>query len=178
QALLERAGRRSALLVGSLSAADRRRVLAGLAFGDVDLVFGTHALFSRDVRYARLGLAVIDEQQRFGVAQRGRLLEKGADVHALLMTATPIPRTLALTLYGDLDTSILRERPPGRGPVKTRWLRREDGPRVPELLRERLEAGERVYWVAPRIGEGESENEEPQPDNDDAQSAASAERAH
>src|SRR5690606_14961121 len=108
--LLERAGKRAALLVGSLPAADRRRVLAGLAFGEVDVVFGTHALFSRDVRYARLGLAVIDEQQRFGVAQRGRLLEKGADVHALLMTATPIPRTLALTLYGDLDTSVLRER--------------------------------------------------------------------
>ena len=153
---LERAGLRVALLVGSLKGAAKRDVLARLAAGEVDVVFGTHALFSKNVRYARLALAVIDEQHRFGVAQRARLVDKGGDAHLLLMTATPIPRTLALTLYGDLDVSTLREKPPGRGEITTRWLRPKDGERLPDFLRERLAAGEQVYWVSPRIGaEGE-----------------------
>jgi ATP-dependent DNA helicase RecG len=109
------------------------------------------------VRYKRLALCVIDEQQRFGVAQRARLFEKGTDVHVLLMTATPIPRTLALTLYGDLDTSVLKERPAGRGSVRTRWVRGRDRARVPAFLRERVEQGEQIYWVVPRIG---AENED------------------
>lgn len=172
-------GLRLALLVGSLRAAERRRVLAGLAAGKVDLVFGTHALFSRDVRYRNLALAVIDEQQRFGVAQRARLVAKGlagadgqsGEVHALLMTATPIPRTLALSLYGDLDVSVLREKPPGRGRVRTRWLRRGEGERLRALLVERLEAGERVFWVAPRVAAEEEDCGE------QGASVASAERA-
>jgi len=150
--LLEALGLRAELLTASLRPAARRKLLGRLEAGAIDLLFGTHALFSRDVRFARLALAVIDEQQRFGVAQRARLVEKGEHVHLLLMTATPIPRTLAHTLYGDLDVSLLREKPPGRGAVRTRWLRPKDRDRVPEFLAERLAAGEQVYWVSPRIG--------------------------
>ncbi len=151
---------RAALLTGSLRAAERRRVLSRLEAGEIDVLFGTHALFSRDVRYANLALAIIDEQHRFGVAQRARLVDKGRDVHLLLMTATPIPRTLALTIYGDLEVSILREKPPGRGEVRTRWLRPKDGERLPEFLGERLEAGEQVYWVCPLIGTEEESGAE------------------
>ena len=153
--LLERAGLRAAVLTGSLKGPERRRVRAALASGELDIVFGTHALFSAGVRYSRLALAVIDEQHRFGVAQRARLVEKGEEAHLLLMTATPIPRTLALTVYGDLDVSVLGERPPGRGEITTRWLRTKDARRTTELLAERLAEGEQVYWVCPRIGEDE-----------------------
>ena len=155
--LLERAGLRAALLTGSLSAPNRRAVLAELESGRADIAFGTHALFSGDVEYARLALCVIDEQHRFGVAQRARLLDKGRDVHALLMTATPIPRTLALALYGDLDTSTLAERPPNRGPMSTRWVRGADKRKVEGFLEARVTAGERLYWVVPRIGGGDEE---------------------
>jgi ATP-dependent DNA helicase RecG len=155
--LLACAGLHGVLLTGSMSAGERRQVLAQLESGMADVAFGTHALFSDDARYKRLALCVIDEQQRFGVAQRARLLEKGTDVHVLLMTATPIPRTLALTLYGDLDTSVLKERPAGRGSVRTRWVRGRDRARVPVFLRERVELGEQIYWVVPRIG---AENED------------------
>jgi ATP-dependent DNA helicase RecG len=152
--LLEAAGVSCALLTGSLPPAERRRAAGRVARGEVDVVFGTHALFSDDVRFAQLALAVIDEQHRFGVAQRQRLLDKGADVHALLMTATPIPRSLAMTIYGDLDPSLLDERPPGRGPVTTRWMRGAEQRQIPKRLDERLAEGERAYWVIPRI-EGE-----------------------
>jgi len=148
-------GRRVALLTGSTSARDRKRLLAALASGEIDVLVGTHALFHPRVRFRELALVVIDEQHRFGVAQRGRLLEKGDGAHLLLMTATPIPRTLAHTLYGELEVSILDERPPGRGERVTRWLRDADGARLPEFLGERLAAGEQVYWVSPRIGEDE-----------------------
>jgi ATP-dependent DNA helicase RecG len=149
--LLARFGVRAALLTGSQSPAQRRRTLEDLAAGRCQVVFGTHALFSPEVRFARLALAVIDEQHRFGVAQRQRLLEKGRDVHVLLMTATPIPRTLALTLYGDLETSALRERPPGRAAIDTRWVPPREGPAVLRAVEARLVAGERAYWVCPRI---------------------------
>jgi len=156
--LLHEAGLKAVMLTGSLSAQQRRRALLELASGEADIAFGTHALFSDDVRYRNLALAVIDEQHRFGVAQRARLLDKGDDVHVLLMTATPIPRTLALTLYGDLDTSVLKGAPPGRGTLRTRWVRGHDRRRVPTFLRERLEAGEQVYWVVPRIGSTEDDD--------------------
>lgn len=123
------------------------------------MVFGTHALFSDDVKFKRLDLAVIDEQHRFGVSQRGRLAEKGSDVHVLLMTATPIPRTLALTVYGDLEVSVLDGVPPGRGGVTTRWARGDDRRRMPRFLTERLEAGEQIYWVVPRIGDSSAGND-------------------
>lgn len=150
--LLARAGLHAVLLTGSLVAAERKAVLAQIESGMADVAFGTHALFGRDVRFRNLALAVIDEQQRFGVAQRARLLDKGRDVHALLMTATPIPRTLALSIYGDLDVSVLRESPPGRGEVRTRWVRGNDRRRVQPFLLERLAAGEQVYFVSPRVG--------------------------
>jgi len=150
------AGCEAELVSGSLPKDERRNVTRRLATGDVQILFGTHALFSKDIRFHRLDLVVIDEQHRFGVGQRAALLDKGTDVHVLLMTATPIPRTLALTVYGDLDTSVLREHPPGRGRVKTRWVRGHDKRRVPKFLAERLAEGEQIYWVCPRIGDDES----------------------
>jgi ATP-dependent DNA helicase RecG len=150
--LLRKGGLCTELLTGSMGSRARRDLLKRLKAGEIDVLFGTHALFSRDVHYARLALAIIDEQHRFGVAQRARLVQKGQEAHLLLMTATPIPRTLALTIYGDLDVSVLREKPAGRGLVRTRWLRPKDGERLPLFLRERLEAGEQVYWVCPLIG--------------------------
>jgi len=156
---LTSAGLRCALLTGSMTERERRPVLEGLASGSIDVCFGTHALFSDRVVFARLALAVIDEQHRFGVAQRERLFDKGRDVHGLLMTATPIPRSLALTLYGDLDVSLLREKPPGRAPIVTRWMR--DGARELEgELEERLERGEQIYWVVPRIQSEEGDGED------------------
>ena len=151
KAFAKRLGLRTTLLSGSLRAGARRERLAKIAAGDVDLVFGTHALFSKDVRYARLALAVIDEQHRFGVAQRRALLSKGREVHVLLMTATPIPRTLALSLYGDLEVSTLRERPPGRRVVRTRRVALKERPRMLGALHDRCSRGEGVYWVVPRV---------------------------
>jgi len=147
------AGLNAILLTGSLGASERRAAQQALANGEAQVVFGTHALFSESVRFARLGLAVIDEQHRFGVDQRQRLAGKGLDVHLLLMSATPIPRSLALTVYGDLDLSILRERPPGRGSVCTRWVRKEGRAQALADMRAALARGERLYWVVPRIGE-------------------------
>lgn len=153
---LRQAGLEAALLTGSIQGADRTRVLRGLADGSVDVVFGTHALFSEGVHFQRLAFSVIDEQHRFGVSQRRRLLDKGRDCHALMMTATPIPRSMALTIYGDLDLSILREKPPGRGVVRTRWLRGAERRKAVGFLEQRLAEGERVFWVVPRIEEGAS----------------------
>jgi ATP-dependent DNA helicase RecG len=155
--LFEAAGVKTCLLTGSTSNRDRARVLRGLAAGELQVAIGTHALFSDKVRCARLAVAVIDEQHRFGVAQRTRLLEKGLGVHVLLTTATPIPRTLALSIYGDLEVSVLKERPPGRGKVTTRWLKKNDGERMLGFLSERLAAGEQVFWVVPRIEQGSEE---------------------
>jgi len=155
--LFEAAGVKACLLTGSTPARERKRVLRGLERGELQVAIGTHALFSEKVRCARLAVAVIDEQHRFGVAQRTRLLEKGPGVHVLLTTATPIPRTLALSLYGDLEVSVLKERPPGRGKVTTRWLKKRDGERLLGFLSERLAAGEQVFWVVPRIEQGSEE---------------------
>ncbi len=147
---LSAAGVSCALLTGSTPERERRVLLARLASGELSVCFGTHALLSERVVFARLALAVVDEQHRFGVAQREQLFQKGGDVHGLLMTATPIPRSLALTLYGDLDVSVLREKPPGRAPVETTWVR--EGERGFETaIEERLERGEQLYWVVPRI---------------------------
>ncbi len=151
------------LLTGSLSGAERRAARARIASGETRLVIGTHALASADVRFRRLDLVVIDEQQRFGVACKAALLAKGRGVHMLLMTATPIPRTLALTLYGDLEVSTMRDRPAGRGEVRTHLMlpqKRED---ADGFLAERVARGERVFWIAPRIG-GEEADEEAEPD--------------
>jgi ATP-dependent DNA helicase RecG len=144
-------GVKSALLVGSQRADVRRRVERELASGALPCVFGTHALLAEGVRFARLALAVVDEQHRFGVLQRERLFAKGRGVHQLLMTATPIPRTLATALWADLDTSVLDERPPGRQPPRTHVLPHTELVRIERHLVQRLARGERALWVLPRI---------------------------
>ncbi len=159
--LLARGGVRAELLTGSLAPAARAAAQARVESGEAQVVFGTHALFSEGVAFARLALAVIDEQHRFGVAQRRALYSKGRDVHALLMTATPIPRSLALTLYGDLDLSLLDEKPPGRGAVRTRWLRGGERRSLEGLLEQRLSRGGLAFWVVPRI-----ENRATDPDDE------------
>jgi len=168
--ILEAQGLRTCLITGAMRSGERRAAVERLKAGEIDVAFGTHALFSKDIQFRRLDLAVIDEQHRFGVAQREQLAAKGDEVHVLLMTATPIPRTLALTVYGDLEVSVLDGLPPGRGEIVTRWARGDDRRKMPRFLRERLEAGEQIYWVVPRIG-GDGEGEE-------AASAVSAERRH
>ncbi len=155
KAFLEGAGLRTARLTASLKKRARKRVEYALSGGELDVVFGTHALLSEGVAYANLALAIVDEQHRFGVGQRRALLDKGDDVHMLLMTATPIPRTLALTLYGDMEASSIRELPPGRRPVRTRVVPAARRGRLIEFVAERLERGERAYWVSPRIRAGE-----------------------
>src|SRR6266508_4349722 len=141
-------GPRVEVLTAATTGAARERVLAGVADGEVDLVVGTHALLSEGVEFRRLGAVVVDEQHRFGVRQRVRLREKGDSPHVLIMTATPIPRTLALTLYGDLDVSTLDELPPGRTPVATHLvadLRLRD--RAYQRVREEVAAGHQAYVV-------------------------------
>jgi ATP-dependent DNA helicase RecG len=149
--LLERAGHPTHQLTGSLPAAEQRRVREGLADGSLQLVVGTHALFQESVTFDKLGLVVVDEQHRFGVTQRRALAEKGHAPHLLVMTATPIPRSLALTLYGDLDLSIIDEMPPGRRPVETH-LRFEDArSKIFDFLRQEIDEGGRVFVVYPLI---------------------------
>jgi ATP-dependent DNA helicase RecG len=131
-------------------------VLAGLAEGAVDFAIGTHALIQEGVGFRRLGLVIIDEQHRFGVAQRLALTRKGAVPDVLVMTATPIPRSLALTFYGDLDVSRIDEMPPGRKPVETRVLGEGQRERLYGFLAERLAVGEQGYVVYPLIEESES----------------------
>jgi ATP-dependent DNA helicase RecG len=141
-------GPRLALLTASTSASTRERLLAEVASGEVDIVVGTHALLSEGVAFRRLGAVVVDEQHRFGVHQRVRLREKGDQPHVLIMTATPIPRTLALTLYGDLDVSTLDELPPGRNPVATYVAADERvRERAYQRVREEVAAGHQAYVV-------------------------------
>jgi len=144
---------RRLLLTGALTPAQRRAGLAALAAGDIDLVVGTQALVQEDVRFARLGLVVIDEQHKFGVHQRARFRRLGVDPHYLVMTATPIPRTVALTVFGDLDVSIIRQLPPGRQPVATRWEPNSQRSRVYARLREGLAQGRQGYIVCPLVEE-------------------------
>jgi ATP-dependent DNA helicase RecG len=144
---------RRALLTGSLTAAERRRTLEAAKSGELDLVVGTQALLSEDVQFAKLGLVVVDEQHRFGVNQRARVRRLGVDPHYLVMTATPIPRTLALTVFGDLDTSIIRQQPPGRQPVATRWVKGGEREQVYERLRSGLRDGRQGYVVCPLVEE-------------------------
>jgi ATP-dependent DNA helicase RecG len=145
----------SALLTASVAGAERTRLLRALERGEIPIVFGTHALIQRSVRLARLGLAVIDEQHRFGVFDRARLLALGAQANVLLMTATPIPRSLALALFRNLDVSILDEMPPGRAPIVTRVLREPESGEAHAAIRTELAAGHRAYCVAPLIEDDE-----------------------
>ena len=144
-------GMRVALLTGGMKAAARRTTLAAIRSDEADLVVGTHAILSEGVEFARLGLAVVDEQHRFGVRQRGILAEKAANPHLLVMSATPIPRTLGLLIYGDLDISILDELPPGRKPVKTRCITGKKRRDLYGFLDREIGAGRQVYIVCPAI---------------------------
>jgi len=153
--LLEPVGVSVALLTGSVRSEQRAQLLAALARREVQLVVGTHALFSEDVSYGALGLVIVDEQHRFGVEQRLALVAKGAGADLLLMTATPIPRTLALTAFGDLDISTIRMMPAGRKPVITHLAREGNEDKVYGRVRRELEAGRQAYFVYPLIEESE-----------------------
>lgn len=143
------------LLIGATPEPEKEAVRAGLADGSVAVVVGTHALLEADIRFAALGLAVIDEQHRFGVAQRAELREKGAAPHLLVMTATPIPRSLALTIYGDLDLSMLEHVPPGRKPIETRVLLPAERGRAYRFVQSQVEAGRQAFLIYPLIEESE-----------------------
>ena len=146
-----------ALLTGSTKRKERNEIHEGLRSGELKILIGTHALLEEEVQFKRLGLAIIDEQHRFGVSQRSKLWQKNEDVfpHVLVMTATPIPRTLAMTLYGDLDVSVIDELPAGRKPIKT--IHKFDSHRleVNEFLRRQMDGGRQVYMVYPLIDESE-----------------------
>lgn len=145
-----------ALLTGSVKGKERKQILGGLADGSMLISVGTHALIEDQVQYQRLGLAVIDEQHRFGVGQRARLWKKGVlPPHMLVMTATPIPRTLAMSLYGDLEVSVIDELPPGRRAIKTVQRNENQRPRVMEFVRDQIDQGRQAYIVFPLIEESE-----------------------
>jgi ATP-dependent DNA helicase RecG len=153
--LVEEAGLKLALLTGRDRVAERRATLAGLADGSIHVVVGTHALFQDDVAFHDLGLAVVDEQHRFGVHQRLALGGKGEAVDILVMTATPIPRTLALTYFGDMEVSVLDEKPAGRQPIKTVLVSTDRIEEVTLGLERALAKGDRVYWICPLVAESE-----------------------
>jgi len=151
---------RVALLTGSLKAKERREAHEALAAGAIDIACGTQALIQGKVRFNDLALAIVDEQHRFGVMQRAALREKGAlgahAPHMLVMTATPIPRTLALTIYGDLDVSVIDERPPGRKPVKTSWIAPHEREDAERFVREQVEQGRQAFVICPLVEESET----------------------
>jgi ATP-dependent DNA helicase RecG len=145
------------LLVSGQKRAERQAILARIESGETQLVAGTHALIEEAVKFHRLGLVIVDEQHRFGVLQRKRLIEKGTSSHALVMTATPIPRTLALTLYGDLDLSLIDEMPPGRTPAATRWAGDTELAGVWEFVRRETGRGRQAFVLYPVIEESKQE---------------------
>src|SRR6516164_6598115 len=154
--LARAAGIRLAILTGRERGRERDDILSGLAIGDIDLIVGTHALFQEHVAIHDLALAIVDEQHRFGVHQRLALARKGEAVELLVLTATPIPRTLVLTYFGDMDVSELREKPAGRQKVDTRAVPLERLDEVTDAVARALEAGRQVYWVCPLVEESES----------------------
>lgn len=143
------------LLTGSTPRRSRRQILSDLSGGTLRILVGTHALLEDPVAFDRLGLVVVDEQHRFGVRQRNRLLDKGLQPHLLTMTATPIPRTLALSLHGDLDVSQIDELPPGRTPIRTKVVKSSEREEAYELIREQVLQGQRIYVVLPLVEESE-----------------------
>ncbi len=157
--LLESRGVRVELLTGSTKAAQRRVTLERLAFGEIDLLIGTHALISDNVEFASLGLVITDEQHRFGVNQRGALAAKGSNPHMLVMSATPIPRTLALMVYGDLDISVLDELPSGRKPVDTFFVDGGKRQRVYNFVKKHIAEGRQAYVVCPLVENAENGGE-------------------
>ena len=144
------------LLTGGMKAVERRETLAAIESGQVDMVVGTHALIQEGVVYHRLGLVIIDEQHRFGVDQRRILREKGNNPDVLMMTATPIPRTLAITAFGDMDVSIIDQMPAGRKPIITRWVKHEQLEVVLDWMKKELVRGAQVYFISPLIEESEA----------------------
>jgi ATP-dependent DNA helicase RecG len=169
--LLEPLGIRLSFLTGNIKAAGRKELLKALAGGEIDMVLGTHALFSEDVLYSGLRLVVVDEQHRFGVTQRSLIMAKGDHPDLLMMSATPIPRTLALTVFGDLDVSVIRDLPPGRKPVTTHLARQSNEGRVYDFVRRELERGRQAYFVYPLIEAADADSRAA--DLKDAQSMAS-----
>ena len=155
QRRLQSLGMRFCLLTGSTTEKERTAILAQIKAGELDLVIGTHALITGDVEFFRLGLVVTDEQHRFGVSQRALFREKGDQPDVLFLSATPIPRTLALAIYGDLDVSVLNELPAGRMPIKTYWLRLKEEDKAIRFVRRELAAGRQAFVVAPLIEESE-----------------------
>jgi ATP-dependent DNA helicase RecG len=153
--LLHPVGYKIDLLKGSLSVKEKREARERLKSGETQIAIGTHALVQEDVEFKNLALAIIDEQHRFGVVQRNVLREKGTRPDVLVMTATPIPRSLALTLYGDLDVSIINEMPPGRKPVQTLWYEERERGKALDAIRETVAAGHQVYVVYPLVEESE-----------------------
>jgi len=151
----ESSGLRLALLTGSISATERQKTLVGLISGEINAVVGTHALFSKDVEFCNLSFVIIDEQHRFGVNQREALLAKGNKPELLVMSATPIPRSLAMTFYGDLEILLLREKPPGRLPVKTELKGRSSREKMKDYLYQKSFVDNRCYWVVSRVQEDE-----------------------
>ncbi|EAA23615.1 ATP-dependent DNA helicase recG [Fusobacterium vincentii ATCC 49256] len=149
---LEKIGLRVELLTSSIKGKKKNEILEGIANGKIDIVIGTHSLIEDDVIFKKLGLIVIDEQHRFGVNQRNKLREKGFLGNLLVMSATPIPRSLALSIYGDLDLSIIDELPPGRTPIKTKWIASdEDLEKMYNFIYKKVNEGNQAYFVAPLI---------------------------
>lgn len=151
--LFARFSLRCALLTGSTRAKERREILTGLASGEIDLCIGTHALLTEDVQYHKLGLVITDEQHRFGVNQRASLSAKAENPHMLVLSATPIPRTLALIIYGDLDVSVIDELPPGRQKVDTFAVGESYRQRIQAFIRKQVQEGHQVFIVCPLVGE-------------------------
>jgi ATP-dependent DNA helicase RecG len=158
--ILSRSGYRVEVLISGMKSAEKRAALERVRSGEAQLVVGTHALLEPQVQFARLGLVIVDEQHRFGVLQRKELMEKGSAPDVLVMTATPIPRTLSLTTYGDLDISVIDEMPPGRVPVETRWSADTKLPGVWDFLRREMAAGRQAYVVYPVIEQSKSAESE------------------
>ncbi len=144
------------LITGSSTASQRRDLYDGFETGSIDIAVGTHALIQEPVAFKRLGLAIVDEQHRFGVEQRAALRNKGTDPDVLVMTATPIPRSLALTIYGDLDVSTLDELPPGRKTIETSWVRKQDQKTAYAFVRDQVERGRQAFIVFPLVEESEA----------------------
>jgi len=145
-----------ALLTGDMNASARRELRKRIEEGEVDIVVGTHAIIQKEVEFHRLGMAVVDEQHRFGVSQRSALRQKGSNPHILVMTATPIPRTLALTLYGDLDLSVIDQLPAGRQVIKTKWLKPEQRDSAYAFIKREVAKGRQAFVICPLVEESEA----------------------
>ncbi|NLL90538.1 MAG: ATP-dependent DNA helicase RecG, partial [Dehalococcoidales bacterium] len=145
-----------ALLIGDIKGKKKQELQKAIASGEVDIVIGTHALIQKDVDFKSLGLVIVDEQHRFGVTQRSALRKKGFSPHVLVMTATPIPRTLALTLYGDLDLSVIDQLPPGRQTIKTKWLTPQERAKAYNFIRKQVAEGRQAFIICPLIEESEA----------------------